>query len=177
MKKAMQIADASAVILKSNFQDGYEQLNSLRLRYGTEPWFKFIHGDVTWVLLDKSPDELRVAGPKLFAGIPLHYDPTPVLRNLTVPELWILGQDDVDAPSAETARRLRALGAAGRPISVAVYPHAEHGIYEYETAANGERLSTRQPDGYFRLMKDFILGKALDPQYGTAIVSRAEAPK
>ena len=172
MKKAMQIADASAAILTSNFQEGYGQLDALRSRYQTESWFKDIHGDVTWLMLAKSPDELRVAGPKFFAGIPWHYDPMPVLQNLTASQLWILGEDDVDAPSAETARRLRALNATGQPISVALYPHAEHGIYEYETAANGERLSTRQPDGYFRLMKDFILGRPLEPQYGTATLTR-----
>jgi hypothetical protein len=168
MAKAMQIADASAAVLNSNFQDGYDQLEALRRRYGTEPWFHDIRGDVTWLLLEKSPDELRVAGPKLFAGVPLHYDPVPVLRNLTVPQLWILGEDDLDAPSAETARRVSRLIASGHPISLAVFPRAEHGIYEYETAPDGQRLSTRQPDGYFRLMDDFIRGTALAPQYGTA---------
>jgi hypothetical protein len=86
----------------------------------------------------------------------------PVLQNLTVPQLWILGEDDIESPSAETARRLRTLNAAGHPISVTVFPHAEHGIYEYETTADGQRLSTRQPEGYFRLMRDFILGRAPD---------------
>ncbi len=177
MVKAMQVADASAAILMSNFQAGYDKLEAVRSRYGTEPWFKVIHGDVTWVLLEKSPDELRVAGPKLFAGIPLHYDPMPVLRNLTVPQLWILGEDDVDAPSAETTRRLRTLNATGHPIAAAVFPHAEHGIYEYETTADGQRLSTRQPNGYFHLMRDFILGRALEPQYGTATLTRVASPK
>lgn len=176
MAKAMQIADASAVILTSNFQDGYEQLDAVRKRYGSEPWFHVIHGDVTWALLEQSPAELRKMGPKLFPGVPLHYDPQPVLSNLTVPQLWILGEDDVDAPSAETARRLRALNAAGHLVSVAVFPHAEHGIYEYETAADGQRLSTRQPDGYFRLMRDFISGKPLGAAYGTAVLTRARAP-
>jgi pimeloyl-ACP methyl ester carboxylesterase len=171
MAKAMEIADASAAILTSNFQEGYDRLAQLRARYQAEPWFRYIHGDVTWVLLEQSPEELRVAGPKLFAGVPLHYDPMPVLRNLTVPQLWLLGEDDVDAPSAETARRLRSLSAAGHPISVAVFPHAEHGLYEYETTADGTRLSTRQPDGYFRLMSDFILGRSLKTAYGTAAVT------
>lgn len=176
MGKAMQIADAAAAILTSNFQDGYDQFDALRKRYGKEPWFHDVHGDVTWVLLEKSPEELRVAGPKLFAGVPLHYDPMPVLRNLTVPQLWVLGGDDVLAPSAETAKRLRALNAAGHRISVAVFPRADHGIYEYETAANGERLSTRLSDGYFRLMCDFILGRSLEPQYGSATLTRVAAP-
>ncbi len=97
----------------------------------------------------------------------------PVLRNLKVPQLWILGEDDVDAPSAETARRLRALTAVGHAISVAVFPHAEHGIYEYESAADGSRLSTRQPDGYLRMMEDFIRHGSLEPAYGTAVITAA----
>ncbi|HEY1752473.1 MAG TPA: hypothetical protein VGG29_14535, partial [Caulobacteraceae bacterium] len=176
MAKAMQVADASAAILTSNFQDGYDKLDAVRARFGQEPWFHDIHGDVTWILLQKTPAELRVAGPKLFANVPLHYDPMPVLRNLATPQLWILGQDDVDAPSAETARRLQALGATGRPISVAVFAHAEHGIYEYETQADGARLSTRQPAGYFPMMRDFVLGRRLTGGYGAATQALAPAP-
>jgi uncharacterized protein len=32
-------------------------------------------------------------------------------------------------------------------------------MYEFETLSDGERVSTRQPSGYFALMKDFIKGK------------------
>ena len=95
----------------------------------------------------------------------------PVLRNLEAPQLWILGADDIDAPSAETARRLKVLAAAGRTITTAVFPRAEHGIFEYETAPDGTRLSTRQPDGYFRMMRDFILNGRSGTSYGTARIS------
>jgi pimeloyl-ACP methyl ester carboxylesterase len=71
---------------------------------------------------------LREKGPELFAGVPLHYDPMPVLENLAVPQLWILGGDDMDAPSGETSRRLRTLQKAGKPITLAVFPGAGHGI-------------------------------------------------
>ena len=54
---------------------------------------------------------VREQGPALLAGVPAEYDPMPVLRNLDTPQLWILGEDDTEAPSAETARRLRALTA------------------------------------------------------------------
>ncbi|HEY3643747.1 MAG TPA: alpha/beta hydrolase, partial [Gammaproteobacteria bacterium] len=40
MAKAMQIADASAAILLSNFRTGFEQLDKLKVQYGKEPWFK-----------------------------------------------------------------------------------------------------------------------------------------
>jgi pimeloyl-ACP methyl ester carboxylesterase len=84
-----------------------------------------------------------------------------------VPQLWILGADDTDAPAGETSRRLAALAGAGRPIRTVVFSGADHGIYEYETTPDGTRVSTRNPDGYFALMRDFILQSRLQPKYGT----------
>jgi hypothetical protein len=37
-----------------------------------------------------------------------------------------------------------------------VFPHADHGIYEYETDADGKRTSTRNSNGYYTMMRDFI---------------------
>jgi pimeloyl-ACP methyl ester carboxylesterase len=156
MAKAMEVADATAAIIRSGFRDGYEQLAKLRARYAGEDWFKKVHGDFSFFLLEQPEATVREQGPALLAGVPADHDPMPVLRNLDVPQLWILGEDDSEAPSAETARRLRALIASGRPITLAVFPHADHGIYEYETTADGKRLSTRNPDGYFAMMRDFI---------------------
>ncbi|HEY9110942.1 MAG TPA: alpha/beta hydrolase [Rhodanobacteraceae bacterium] len=168
MAKAMQVADASAAILLSNFRSGYDKLDALKKQYGQEPWFKHVHGDVTWALLAWPAEELKQKGPVLFAGVPLQYDPMPVLRNLDTPQLWILGGEDADAPSAETIKRLRGLRQAGRPITLAVYPHAEHGMYEFETKPDGARVDTRNPDGYFAMMRDFILSGKLQGTYGNA---------
>jgi pimeloyl-ACP methyl ester carboxylesterase len=101
----------------------------------------------------------------------MQYDPLPVLENLSVPQLWILGGQDRDAPSAETLRRLWRLKAAGRPITTAVYPMADHGIYEYETQPDGERVSTRNPEGYFQMMRDYILRGSLKGSYGAVQLS------
>jgi hypothetical protein len=60
---------------------------------------------------------------------------------------------------SESIRRLAALRKAGRPITTVVFPEADHGMYEFETLPDGERISTRQPEGYFPLMRDFIKGK------------------
>jgi pimeloyl-ACP methyl ester carboxylesterase len=173
MAKAMEVADATAAVLLSDFRTGYVKLDAVKRKYGGESWFKYIRGDVSFALLERTPAELREIGPTLLPGIPFQYDPMPVLRNLATPQLWILGEDDIDAPSAETARRLKALAAAGRPITTVLFPHAEHGIYEYQTAPNGTRLSTRQPEGYFRMMRDFILDGRIGSWYGTARISAA----
>lgn len=173
MAKAMQIADASAGILLSNFRSGYDKLDALKKQYGKQPWFKHVHGDITWALLAWPADELKQKGPVLFAGVPLQYDPMPVLRNLDTSQLWILGGEDADAPSAETIKRLRALQRSGRPIALAVYPHAEHGMYEFETKPDGTRVDTRNPEGYFAMMRDFILSGKLQGKYGEAVLHAA----
>jgi uncharacterized protein len=170
MAKAMEIADATAAILLSDFREGYDRLDAVRARYAKEPWFKYVHGDITFALLGMSEAQLREQGPELLPHLPAQYDPMPVLRNLDVPQLWILGADDTDAPSAETERRLRALAAEGKPIVTAVFPHTDHGIYGYETKADGTRVSTRHPEGYFAMMRDFIRTGRVGKSYGTSMI-------
>ncbi|HEX7013509.1 MAG TPA: hypothetical protein VF161_12215, partial [Steroidobacteraceae bacterium] len=82
----------------------------------------------------------------------------------------ILGGDDLDAPITETVRRLHMLASCGKPIDIAIFPRAEHGIYEYETAADGSRLSTRNSEGYFAMMRDYILEGRLWRTYGSSVV-------
>ncbi|MBC7989081.1 MAG: alpha/beta hydrolase [Luteimonas sp.] len=166
--KAMEVADATATIVLSNFREGYEQLEAVKKKYAAEPWFKHVHGNFSFYLLETPEAVVRDQGPLLLAGVPAQYDPMPVLQNLDVPQLWILGEQDTDAPFAETRRRLSHLKSKGRPITVATYPGADHGIYEFELDKDGKRVSTRNPDGYFRMMRDFIIDGRLKSRYGTA---------
>ena len=52
----------------------------------------------------------------------------------------------------------------------AVFPHAEHGIFEYETLPDGTRVSTRNADGYFSMMRDFIRSGRLLGHYGSSVI-------
>jgi len=169
--KAMEIADATARIVESDFTEGYEQLDALKRKYGNEAWFKSVRGNFTIYLLGGTEEQWRKQGPPLLEGVPARYDPMPVLTNLDVPQLWLLGGQDRDAPPMETLRRLASLQNAGRPITTVVFPNADHGMYEFETSAEGERLSTRQPDGYLTMMAHFIAGKPLAASYGNAVIS------
>jgi pimeloyl-ACP methyl ester carboxylesterase len=103
MAKAMKVADATANIMRSDFREDYDQLAALRAQYASEPWLKHVHGDFSFYLLDNPEAVVREKGPALLAHVPADYDPMPVLRNLDTPQLWILGEDDTEAPSAETA--------------------------------------------------------------------------
>jgi uncharacterized protein len=169
--KALEIGRAAQRIAASHFQSGYEEFDAVRAKYAAEPWSRFVRGNVTQVFLTQPAEVLRRMGPVMFAGIDLHYDPMPVLRGLRIPQLWILAADDIDAPPAETLRRLKSLEAEGRPVTVVVYPRTEHGLYEYELDAAGERLSTRQPATYLPLMRDFIQG-GLQSKYGDSDIHR-----
>lgn len=175
--KAMEVADATARIIETNFTEGWDQLEAVKRKYGAEPWFKFVRGNITSYLLSGTPEQWRKDGPVLLEGIPAHYDPMPVLSNLDVPQLWILGGQDRDAPPDETLRRLTTLRNNGRPITTAVFANADHGIYEFETLPDGDRVSTRQSDGYFQMMRDFILGKPRASKYGSAEISNCSADR
>jgi dienelactone hydrolase len=96
----------------------------------------------------------------------------PTLRAVNTPQLWILGEDDLEAPSAETSRRIKTLIAEGRPITLALYPGAEHGMTEYQTGPDGERVSTRYAAGYFAMMRDFIRTGRLQGPYGSSVINR-----
>ena len=99
----------------------------------------------------------------------------PTLRAVEAPQLWILGEDDLEAPSAETSRRIKILVAEGKPITLAIFPHAEHGMTEYEVASNGERVSTRYAPGYFIMMRDFARIGHVSGSYGSSVVVKPTA--
>ncbi|MBA8682256.1 alpha/beta hydrolase family protein [Stenotrophomonas tumulicola] len=170
-RKARTVADASAAIISSNFTEGFDRLDALKQEHGQAPWFRFVRGNFTSYLLTTPEADARRDFPALLEGIPAHYDPMPVLANLDVPQLWILGGQDRDAPPFETLHRLQELQHAGRPVVTAVFPLADHGMYEFETRPDGERISTRQPQGYLEMMADFIKNGRIATRYGNATLS------
>lgn len=179
VEQGMALADALETIVASDFQQGYDALDTVRDRHGDAPWFRRLRSEVTGFtrfVMDTPARTLRDEAPKLIPHLPFHYDPLPVLQNLDVPQLWILAADDRDAPPGETGRRLATLAAAGRPITTALFPDTEHGLYQYETRDDGSRMSTRTPAGYFSMMRDFIRSGRIGPGHGAEIVSPAAGP-
>jgi hypothetical protein len=144
----------------------------VQARYGKEPWFKDVHGNFTYLVLGMTADEIREKGKAYRWHTPWRYDPMPTLEKLRVPQLWILGGQDLQAPSEETSRRLRTLMDSGHPITLALFPQCEHGMTQFEVAKDGERISTRYAQGYFEMMRDFALHGRLAHAYGDSILSR-----
>lgn len=174
--KALEVASAAEALVENRFTRGFDELEAVRARYRNEPWYKDVHGNFTHFILAMSDSELREKGAAFgapFRETPFRYDPMPTLAAVKAPQLWVLGGKDLDAPSEETSRRIRSLIDKGRPITLAVYPNAEHGMTEFEEGADGERVSTRYAHGYFRLMRDFARDGRVRPPYGDSqIVGR-----
>jgi uncharacterized protein len=174
--RALELARAGERLFETGGHEGYDQFNALRERYRSEPWYKDVHGDYLFFILPLDQAQIIDAMSKdlnfVAARTPFRYEPMPTLEASTTPQLWVLGSDDLEAPSAETAKRIKSLISRGKLYTLAVYPGAEHGMTEYEIAANGERVSTRFAPGYFQMMVDFIRDGGIKHAYGNAEIAR-----
>ena len=175
ISKALEVAAAAEAVFESGFTKGFERFDAIRAKYRNEPWYKDIHGNYTHFILPYTASEIRDKGKDFIFGTPFRYDPMPTLRAVEAPQLWVLGEDDFEAPSAETSRRIKILIAEGKPITLALFPHAEHGMTEYELASNGERVSTRYAPGYFAMMRDFARNGHVSGSYGSSLVVKQTA--
>ena len=172
--KALELARAGEHVVETVGKQGYEEFDALRQKYKSEPWYKDVHGDFIFAVLPLNQQQIIDAVTREFnaATTPFRYEPMPTLRASTTSQLWVLGSDDLDAPSAETSRRIKSLIVQGKSYTLAVYPGAEHGMTEYELNAKGERVSTRFSPGYFQMMADFIREGRVGEHYGKAEITR-----
>lgn len=170
---ALEVARAAENVIASGFTDGFAQFDAVRAEYKDAAWYGDLHGNYTYALLPYTESQLRDMSGNFRWGTPFRYDPMPTLRSNKTPQLWILGGEDYQAPSAETSRRISSLIDEGRPFTLALYPRAEHGMTLFESAADsGERLSTRYALDYFAMIKDFARDGSLKRRYGDAEITQ-----
>jgi pimeloyl-ACP methyl ester carboxylesterase len=158
---------ATATLLTSNFETGYEALEQMRRDPSTRRWAEKIHGEHSGAMLRMSDADLRRIGRARFDNLELiwNYDALAVLRRLDTPLLWVLAEEDREAPIERTRELLRSLVASGKPVEVYVFPGTDHGMVEFVTAPDGTRQVTRITDGYLKLLGDWIRGIDASP-YG-----------
>ena len=173
--KALELASAGERVIETGGKEGYEAFDAMRHKYESEPWYKHVHGDFVFFMMPLDQKQIIDAITQEFNFLlttPFRYEPMPALRASTTPQLWVLGGDDLESPSAETAKRIKSLIAQGKNYTLAVYPGAEHGMTEYELNANGERVSTRFALGYFQMMADFIRDGRMREHYENAEITQ-----
>jgi dienelactone hydrolase len=172
-KKALRLAAAGERVIETGGRQGYDTFDALRRKYKSAPWYEDVHGDFVWLIMPlEGKAKIDELAKQLDFHTPFRYEPMPTLRASTTPQLWVLGGDDLEAPSAETSARIKSLIADRKAYTLAVYPGAEHGMTEYELDAKGARLSTRYAPGYFDLMADFIRTGRIGARYGNAEITQ-----
>ena len=128
ISKALELARAGERVIETGGKEGYDEFDALRRRYKNEPWYKDVHGDFVFFILPLDRAQIDHAVKQFQFHTPFRYEPMPALRRSTTPQLWVLGADDLEAPSAETAKRIKSLIASGKDYTLAIYPGAEHGM-------------------------------------------------
>lgn len=165
LEEAKVVTQATAKLVSSHFEDGYEGLADARRRFKARPWFGKIQGEYTGDILSMDEAELRRIGRARFDNLELiwNYDAVAVLEKLKAPLLWVIAEEDREAPPAITLSRLTALRDAGAAIDIFSFPKTDHGMVEFSQSSDGTRTYGRIVDGYFRLLADWIAGRKSGP--------------
>jgi dipeptidyl aminopeptidase/acylaminoacyl peptidase len=83
----------------------------------------------------------------------------------------VLAREDSVAPSAPTLARLDALRREGKPIDIAIFPDADHGIRRFTARADGSRAPLAgYAEGYLQLLADWMRGLTRSV-YGRAVLA------
>ena len=86
------------------------------------------------------PGSLPEYEPELYARLAsnVSYDPTPFLRELDVPMLWVFGENDINVPTARSVAVLEQLRSGfDRDITVKVYPDVGHSLMTWKGVLSG----------------------------------------
>lgn len=185
IEQAWEVSDAAGAMVAGQFADAdVEAFIAARDEHRGKPWFPDLRGNLTQLVLPlpdeqlrggmthlrfpMSEQELREHGPVYVVGTPFHYDSLQVLRKLEVPQLWVLGGKDEDAPAGETLRRLHRLAAHGAPITTALFPEGTHGMTVFAPGPDGRTAEMRYARGYLPMIVDFARDGRLHGSYGNA---------
>lgn len=157
-----RLSRATAGLLRSHFESGFEALEAIRRDPSTGAWADRIHGEHSGAMLRSSDADLRRHGRARFDNLELiwDYDAEAALKKLDVPLLWVLAEQDREAPIERTRELLLSLAKSGKPIEIWLFPDTDHGMFEFTTGADGARQATRITDGYLQLLGDWIRGNS-----------------
>lgn len=170
-----RLSQATARLVTSHFSDGFDALAQVQDELKDKAWAQTIRGEYSGDMLRTGEAELRRVGRARFDNLELiwDYDAAAVLKGLDQPLLWVLAEDDREAPIENSRRVLSTLVDMGKPIEVYLFPDTDHGMFEYTEQPDGTRRSTRITDGYLQLLGDWMKGDVRS-RYGRG--SRLSAP-
>jgi uncharacterized protein len=139
---------------RQGFAGGWDEIEATVAKYRHTAWFAALEGTQTWAgaLLAMGWERAKVVAPQLFTTFfEPFYDPVPTLESLSIPMLWLIAGDDIEAPPGPTLAALKRLRRIGKPVETIVFPRADHGMTEF-VERGGRRVTTKYANGYFSTM-------------------------
>jgi uncharacterized protein len=148
-------------LARAGFQDWRRFEQALTLAK-TRPWFDAAARQASWLGLtvQMGLEKAKEVAPQMFQNFfQPFYEPLPTLEAVGVPMLWLMGGKDIEAPPHRTLQILSRLREKGKPISVVVFPEADHGIQDF-VIKDRARVRTQYSEGYFRTLLAWVLKPA-----------------
>ncbi len=144
-------------LAKENFQDwgSFEQHVE---RVKDQTWFAVAARQQSWlgITMQMGLAKAKAVAPPMFTNFfQPFYDPVPTLESLDIPMLWLMAGRDIEAPPEPTLEVLARLRRQGKPVSVVVFPNADHGMQDFEVHA-GKRVRTKYADQYFATLLKWL---------------------
>lgn len=163
-----EFEDLNAVlheIARAGFPEaGWERLASKIEEYQGREWMAAIRETQTWAgqLLTMGLDRARQVVPQMFESfIDPFYDPVPTLEVLEIPMMWVIAEEDIEAPPGPTIDVMKRLRDSGKPFELAVFPGTDHGMTTFEGLPSGGRIETGYAPGYYCTMMAWLRRQAL----------------
>lgn len=155
LAKARTLTTLTTRVVRSNFQEGFTELDAFRAQHAGESWLKAIEPrSYTGILLTMSSADAKAGGAAASQGLTFGYEPRPVIETIKPRQLWLLGGSDRQAPSAGTQAILREIQQRRRDVSVVVFHKADHGLIERTKTAEG--TTSAYSAGLFDITADWI---------------------
>lgn len=176
IEQARIVTDATGEVVAEKFSaESIAKLHEVKNTFRSAPWLSKIEGEFTGSVLRASADDLAAGVIEGFNDleVPWRHDAVAAICGVKAPQLWVIAAEDTVAPGLVTRDRLAMLQREGSPITTALFPDTEHGMWEFAEAPDGSRTVTRITEGYFRLVADYMKD-ALDPPYGRGVVTPPE---
>lgn len=168
LKLIENVSEMTARLVLSDFRHGFEGYAEKRQEWLASGLAGRVTGEYSGAILSLDEATLRRIGEARFDAVELvwGYDALAIIKDLNVPLLWVLAEQDREAPSARTLEILRALKRSGNSIDAYMFPDTDHGMVEFVESEDGTRQMTRITSGYLRLVSDWILGVENRPYGG-----------
>jgi len=150
LDSAVGLLELADDYVRSQRDADWGRLEQTPTAYRQRPWFH--HLDRFPLVLPREAEAWTGLRPIL------DYDPRPVLQQLKIPVLAILGELDTSTPTAETAKRIEAaLHRAGNAdFTVRIVPRADHALEVADGVAPGW-LGTEPAPGWEEETADWVL--------------------